>query len=320
MSKILEELMKAAGLDKKRGEDRQALLMRVMLATKDLPDAKWDGLSQGAQDWFNDAADAKNAKAAELPELPDLEKEEAEEKPAGRRRGAAAEEEKAKPTGTKEITADDVEKGMALRIVTKRGKDVSGIVEGVDDAGFSLKDGDDFDFDRIDKMYALDTETKGRASKGADADEEEDPIKVGAIVELVTKRGKEVTGEIVELTDDLIVLEVNGKEEEFARDRVEKIKPVGGKKEEAAPSRRRGSDKGDEKPAGEEKAKRVSNEGVSIGTRIKELIADNLDADEAKIAKLLKAEGLEFKENTLKLNFVDAHKFVTILKAKKLLK
>ncbi len=328
MSKILEELMKAAGLDKKRGEDRQALLMRTMLATKDLPDAKWDNLSQAAQDWFNDAADAKNAKADKLPEMPDLEEEEAaEEKPASRRRGADKGEEKEEkaPTGTKEITADDVEKGMAIRIVTKRGKDLSGTVTGVDEDGFTLKTGDDeddFDFSRIDKIFALDTSGGSkRASKAAAEEEEaEDPIREGVTVSLKTKRGKEATGKIVELTDEVIVLDVDGKEEEFARDRVESIKPVGGKKAEPAASGRRGASKGEDKPADGEKAKRVSNEGVSIGTRIKELIADNLDATEEQIAKLLKKEDLEFKDNTLKLNFVDAHKFVTILRAKKLLK
>ena len=59
---------------------------------------------------------------------------------------------------------------------------------------------------------------------------------------------------------------------------------------------------------------------MSVGTRIKEIIADDIEASEADIAKVLKKEGIAFKENTLKLNYVDCHKFLDILKAKKMLK
>jgi len=142
----------------------------------------------------------------------------------------------------------------------------------------------------------------------------------------VTKRGKEYVGKIVEMDDEVLVLKTDGGEEELARDRVETIKLVGGKaeKEEPKASGRRSSkaeDKGgDDDKGGDEKAKRSSNNGVSVGTRIKEIIADDIEATEADVAKILKKEGLEFRENTLKLNYVDCHKFLDVLKAKKLLK
>ena len=136
---------------------------------------------------------------------------------------------------------------------------------------------------------------------------------------MLTKRGKEVTGKIVELDDEVIVLDVDGKDEELSRDRVESIKPV--KAAKAETSSRRGAAKEDAKDEPEGKTKRASNaEGVSIGTRIKELIAEDFDASEADIAKILKKEGIDFKDNTLKLNYVDCHKFIVILKAKKRIK
>lgn len=320
MSKIQSELSKATGVKPARGQDRQALILAIMAGVTALTDDQWEGLSKEAQDWFNAAADAKNAKKKTLPDFPDLEEEQEEEAPKTSRRGSAA----SAPAGTKEITADDVTKGMALRVVTKRGKDISGTVTGVDDSGFSLKAGDgtedDFDFSRVEKLIALET-----GGGKADEEEAEDPIKVGKTVKLTTKRDKEVTGKIVELDDEVIVLEVDGKEEEYARDRVAKIEAVGGGKAEApAKSSRRGAseDKGDEKEEkAEGKAPRAKNEGgVSIGQRIKELICDDMEATQADIAKALKAEGIEFKENTLNLNYVDAHKFLAILKAKKKLK
>lgn len=307
MSKIQEELMKATGLEKKRNESRQDLLLRLMLATKDLKDPEWDDLSQKAQDWFNDAADAKNAKASELPEFPDLEKAEPEAKTS--RRGSSKKE-----------TSDRLAKvGDTVTIETLRGKVVTGKVVELDaDVTVLEVDGKEEEF-AVDRIKSCEIQNDSQGEEEND-EAEEDVVKVGKTVTVVTKRGKEVTGKIVELDDEVLVLDVDGKDEEFDRGRVESIKPAGGAKEETSTRRRGSSDKAEDKGEPEGKAKRVSNEGVSIGTRIKELIADNLDADEAAIGKILKKEGLEFKDNTLKLNFVDAHKFVTILKTKKLLK
>lgn len=321
MSKILTELSVATGVKAKRGQDRQELILAIMAGVTSLSDAAWEDLSQETQDWFNAAADAKNAKKKTLPDFPDAEEEQEEEAPKTSRRGSTEKAEAKGPAGTKEIEADDVEKGMSLRVITKRGKDISGKVTGVDGSGFTLKygsgDEDDFDFSRVEKLMALDL--------GGDAKEEEagDPIKVGAMVTLTTKRDKVVTGKIVELDDEVIVLDVDGKDEEFSRDRVASIKAAGVKAEAPKSSRRGASDeKADDKEEKlEGKAPRASNaSGVSIGQRIKELICEDMGATQPDIAKALKKEGIDFKDNTLNLNYVDAHKFITILKAAKKLK
>lgn len=316
MSKIQAELLKATDLSTKRGEDRQDFLARLMKGVAELSDKSWEGLSQKAQDWFNDAADAKNAKAKTLPDFPDMEAE--EEAPAkSSRRGAAKEEAPAKP-----------KVGVVAKITTKRGKSSTGTIVEIDDDVVVIKHGDgteeEFDRTRVESI-----EVAGDGKEEAQDEPEGPSFKVGSEVTVLTKRGKSVTGKIVEMDDELLVLDVDGKDEEFNRDRIESVTPVGGKskkadKEEApAKSSRRGASKDDDKDAGEgdgEKKRSSNAPGVSVGTRIKEIIADDLEATEADIAKILKKEGIEFRENTLKLNYVDCHKFLDILKKKKLIK
>lgn len=316
MSKIQSEVLAACGLKTVRNEDRQACIARLMGGVSALNDDQWEALSQEAQDWFNSAADAKNAKKKVLPDFPDLDEEEEEEvKPevkTGRRGG--------KPAAKEAATSERLTKvGDTATVTTKRGKSVTGKVVEIDDDVVVIEvDGEEQEFamERVETVHV----------KHGDVDEDEPEVevdvKVGDLVTVTTKRGKTATGELLELDDDVVVIEDEGEEQEFNRDRVESIVPFKGKipaKAEAEPAKA-GRRAAKEEPAKEEKGKRSVNEGVSVGTRIKELIAENLDASEEAIGKILKKEGLEFRDNTLKLNYVDAHKFVTILRAKKLLK
>ena len=308
MSKIQSEISKATGV-KATGADRQIILAALMAGVSSLSDEGWEGLTQESQDWFNSAADAKNAKKKTLPDFPDLEaEEEKEESKTSSRRSSKAEAPAA------------VKVGDMVTVTTKRGKVVTGKMVERDDEVIVLDiDGKDEEFDvsRVESVVAA----AAAAKEEAVADEPAEPeIEPGVNVTLTTKRGKVVTGKIVEMDDEVIVLDVDGKEEEFNRDRVETVKPVGGKvKEEAKATSRRGAS--DQSLAKDERFTRAINkEGVSIGTRIKELVADDMEATQADIAKMLKKEGIEFKDNTLNLNYVDAHKFVAILKAKKMLK
>lgn len=84
-SKIEQELLKAGNLKpKKKTEDLQKYLTKMMLTVAKLPDAEWEGLSNEAQEWVNGAAKAhksnKTAGAAigdegyvELVDFPDYE-------------------------------------------------------------------------------------------------------------------------------------------------------------------------------------------------------------------------------------------------------
>jgi ribosome maturation factor RimP len=331
-SKIEKELSDAADVTAKRGEDRQDYLARLMKAVASLSDKAWEKLSEAAQDWFNDNAEARNkAKKAgksepDVEEFADLEEEE-EEKPKTRSRAKDSDDGDEKPAKVEKITGGpkDIKKGMTgVTIENKRGKTFEGDVVDMDDEVVVIKQGDgeeiEIDLDRIVKVSW--TEVPAGKGKASAKEEDADPIKVGAAVTVITKRGKELTGTIKEITDEDLVLTTDDGEEELSRSRIETITPTKAAKGKTEAKEEKPAAKGKGKEEAEEpaKAKRAVNpEGVSIGQRIKELIADNQDEDEAGIGKLLKKEGIEFKENTLKLNYVDCHKFLAVLKEKGLL-
>lgn len=324
MSAIQKELCKITKLEAPTAaKERPSFLVDMLRSVGKLGDADWDKLSKEAQDWFNDAADAKNA-GKDVPDFPDF--EEPKEETTSRRRRSSDEGDEKASSGAKEIDADDVKKSMAVKVITKRGKEFNGHVSEVDDEVLVVKAGngdeDEIPWKSVDKVFTL-AEAKEETSsrrRRADDDEPKTPeLKAGVEVKLVTKRGKEVTGKIEEITDELVVIDGT----EYERDRVESITPVGGKssdKEETS-SRRRGSsdDKGSKDEEG--KKSRSSNpEGVSISTRIAEIMLDDLDISEADVGKALKKEGLEFRENTLSINYKSTKKFLELLKSRKMLK
>lgn len=289
----------------------QAYLKRLALGVQDLPDDEWNKLGQEAQDWFNQAADAIEKKT-DIPAFPDLVKAE----PAARRRGSSASAE------VKPMTSADAKKGMKVVITTKRGKEYTGEVVEADDQGLVLEvDGKDveLDHDKIDKISLV----------GAGSDAEPEPMEpeVGDTVEVVTKRGKKIMGNIVELTDeDMVLKDAAGEPHELSKDRLESVVvKVKNAKASGSTSRAGGkaestsnTPKADAEPAGRASAK--ANGGVSVTTRIRELIAENLDAKKEDISAALKKGGLEFKQATLDLTFGDMHKIVGILRDRKLLK
>lgn len=327
MSDIQKEICKVLDLDApKKASERQAFLSKVVKELNNVNDADWAKLSKDAQQWFNSAADAKNAKAATLPDFPDLD-EEAEEETTTRRR-ATSDDDAPKATGTKEIDPEDVKEKMAVRIITKRGKDISGVVVEVTKKIVAIKlgngDEEEYDFDRIDKILVAAEAEKEEGTKrrrSAEDDEPADPIKVGAMVKIVTKRGKEAEGEILELTDDMLLLKEGKDEVEYSRDRIESIKPLGGKaaQEEGGTRRRATSDDKADKGDGEKRT-RASNEGISVADAVTHAILDDMEADMETIGKAIKKKGVEFRENTLTLNYKATHKFLAILKERKMLK
>lgn len=300
-SKIQTELCNAAELDPKRDEERQPFLLRLALAINRVPDSIWDGLSLDAQSWANSASDKANAKEP-LPEFPDVVKEET----VTRRRTSA---ETTKPYEPK--LKDDV------KITTKRDQVKTGKIVEIDKDVVVIKtpagDEEELNRDRIAKIEPL---------AGAGTEKEEGPRdpKAGDLVTITTKRDRVVTGDVVEITDEMIVLKVNGAEEEFMKDRVASIKIEGGRKAESAGTSRRSADKGGaDKPDAEggnadNKRTRATNAGVSVGTRIRELLIEDMGMTQKEVGETLKKEGLEFREATLNLNYTDVTKFLEMLK------
>jgi len=316
MSKIQKELCDATEIDPKRDESRQSFLVRLAAAAANqLPDALWDKLSPAAQDWVNEAADAANAKK-ELSDFPDVEPP--AESGGGRRR----------VSGTAPAASDPFEPKVKddVKVTTKRGSVITGKIVEMDKEVVVLQTpaGKEEEVlrDRIEKIEPL-------AGGAADPAEEgpRDPVK-GDVVTLVTKRGKKVTGDLVSISAEEIVIKVDGAEEDYLRDRVESIKIEGGKSSQGATSgaasgisRRTTGNGGADNPDAEGGAvpdgrrTRASNGNVSVGTRIRELIIADMKMSVDDISKTLKKEGLEFRDNTLALNYSEAHKMLDLLKA-----
>lgn len=317
MSKIQAELIKATDTEPKRGEDRQEFLQRLSKAINGLSDKAWDGLSNEAQDWFNASAKARKAAkeagkdAPPFADFPDAEPPQAEERSSRRR-------DDDEPRRDERPSVDKLKEGDRVKITNKRGKVFEGVItENNTKKEFVAVKGadgeDEIDYDRIESLEVFHGTAKSN-------DEPADPIRVGAEVTLVTKRGKTYTGTIKELTkDDIVIVTADG-DEDFARDRVESITPAkastGSSRTRAEETSTRGGRSEDKEPETKRSRAGAGPDGKSIGTVIKELIADDFNATEEDIAKQLKKLGVEFKENTLSLNYKDAHKFLEILKDK----
>lgn len=316
MSAIKKELVKATDLETKRGEDHTAFAGRLILAVGELNDKAWGELSDAAQDWFNDAVDAKNAKKKELPGFPDEPSAELEPEKATTRRGRTEAKEEAKPADESALKV-----GQRVKITNKRGKVFEGEVIELDKSVVVVKgaDGEDeIDRDRIDSVEIFHGDAAAAEAGDGPADPE---IKKGMVVTVVTKRGKEATGKIVELDDEVIILDVDGKDTEFDRDRVETIKPMDTEKAEAPKSGRRGAAKDDGKDAESEKPKRSSNPaGVSVGGRIREIMCEDMGITQEAVSKIMKKDGLEFRDTSLNMIYKDTAAVIALLKANKKLK
>lgn len=321
MSAIQKEVVKLLDVDvPKKAADRPDFLLAVVRGIGKLPDEQWNNMSAEVQNWYNEAVDLKNAKK-DLVDFPDFQ---AEEDPAPRRRSAASDDKDEPAAGTRvEVKEKDLKEGMVINLVTLRGKEDTGHVIEVVKGVLAIRRGNgeeiEYDLERVDKMYTLaaakeEAEEGGRRRRSSADDEPEDPVKVGAVVTLVTARGKEVSGEIVELTKDLIVLKEGKEEVEYPRDRVKSVTVFKADKEERTSRRAAAADDKDDAKT------RSDNGGVSVGQRIRELVLDNMDATQDDIEKLLKKEKLEFKGNTLSINYKDTHKFLSLLKERKMLK
>lgn len=328
MSKIQQALAKATEIEPKKDESikSESYLKRLALGVQDLPDAAWNKLPVEVQDWVNEASDAINAKKPP-PVFPDYKDEEpAEEAPARRRRSAVEEE----PEAAK-VTEYKPAKGDSVIITTKRGKQIEAVIVDPDDKGELVYEDAEGEaglaLDRIQSILPVKTvkeEPSSRRRRAADEEEPAEPAapEVSDTVEVTTARDKVHTGNVLEISDDtLVITTASGEELEFDR---AKLKSVKVKVKNAKPAGRARTGAAEpEKTDKKEKAGKVTKEengGVSVTTRARELMCDDLSASVEDIGKLLKKEGLEFKENTIQLIHRDVQKLVGMLKARKMMK
>lgn len=316
LSALRKELEKATGVKRAEGEDEQTYLARVMRKVAALDDKEWKGLSEAAQDWYNDAAERSNEKK----DLPSLGSDEpAEEAPRARSRSRAADDEPAAPA--------DPKVGDTVTIKTEDGETYKGEVLEITERSITIDD--DGEEEVIKRRNVKSIKVTGGKAEAAKDEPAAEP-KVGDTVVVVDADGEEFEGELLEATERSIVVEVKGEEEVFKRAKIKSIKVAGGKarsstKEEPAKeettSRRRSTAKDDGEGDGEKRTRsRRGADGESDVQKAWKYITENLDDSFEDVAKHVKKQGWDVKENTLNIKFNDVHKHYDQFKALGLIK
>lgn len=342
MSAIQRELSDATGV-KAGTEARTAFLDKVLMATSKLDDKAYDALSDEAVEWFNGAMDVKNENiknpkaAVAIPDFPDYKEPEAAKDEPRRRR--SAEPEKAKEP---QNDIDIVKAGDNATVTSARGKQYTGeVVEITDEDIVVLVGADEIEVSLKGAVVFINEVSGAAQDQGAgDQDGPQDP-QVGDTVTVVNSRDKTFTGEIVEITDDDLVLDVEGKEVEFSREKLKSVSLSGAsaagpartgrarsepepQKDEAPAGRRRAAStdaKDDGKAAEADKPQRSSNpKGVSIGGRVRELMAEDPTMTQDAVMKQMRKEGLNFRDSSVDMIYKDCSSFLSLLKAQKRLK
>ncbi|TXH49518.1 MAG: hypothetical protein E6Q97_22540 [Desulfurellales bacterium] len=321
MSKIEKQLAEATEVTRKRGESDQDYMARLVKGTSELDDASWEKLSPEAQNWFNDAADNLNKKK-ELPDFPDAAKaEEKKEEPVSRRGSA-------KKTEEKKDEPAEAKVGDKVTIVTKRDKTIEGEVIEQDADMLVVKDaeGEELEVAR-DRIKTIEVKAEEKAPRRRKAADEDDPPetpadpKVGDEVKVVTKRGKTITGKVVEIDGDVLVIDDGEGEIEVDPEKAESIEvtkaAAGGKSSKKDDAK---ADKGKEDKGDKKKISAKANGGVSATGRMRELVCEDPSMSKEDLSAKLKKEGLEFRDNTLDLVYADAQKIISILRDLKKLK
>ena len=232
--------------------------------------------------------------------------------------------------GTEESAEPAV--GDDVILTTKRGTVAEGKIVEMDDEVVILDTGNGQDTEYVRSRIGSMVVKGGAVSQEPVQEElpiERDPV-VGDMVVVVTKRGKEVKGTVVEIDGDTLVVGVSPDGEEIETDMstaqsitittpVQEEKPARSArattKEAPAPTTGRGA----KKEAGEKKTKisAKANGGISAPTRMKEIICADPTITKEALAKILKSEKLEYNDNTLLINFKLCNDIIELLKKNK---
>jgi hypothetical protein len=312
MSAIQKELCKATGIDSSKygDKERPALHADLVRAVNKLPDSDWKALTAAAQDWFNEAADATKAKK-DLPEFPDF-KDDPEPETRSRRRSSSEDDDKGGSAKGETMAVEKLQEGDRVKLTTKRGKVIEGeVVEQSKRKEFVVVKGsdgkeDEIDWDKVDSVEVFHgtAGTKEEDAGPAEGDE----------VKFTTKRGKSVQGIITELTAETIVID---KTDDFDLDRIDGditiVKKAGGGDSKGNSSRRSSSD-GDEKNTRSRGGTKENGEKISVGGRIRELLAQDPARSKDEVDKILTKEKIEYRPASLNIIYRDCQNLIGLLR------
>ena len=316
LNAIRKELEAATGVERSKSEDEQEYLKRIVRKVSALNNKEWDKLTEEAQAWFNDAAKAMNDKDP-IDTLSAAKDE--DDTPAPRRRASVADEAE---------TPADPEVGAKVIVTLNSGESASGTITEIDEKNIVLDIAGEEEVFRRSKVKSITIKSAAGKAKG-DADDKPAEPKVGDTVEVTNAEGEIFKGELIELDEKNVVVEIKGEEEVFRRAKLKKFVVAGKAKakdddaDDDKPARTRRSrgdkDEGDDKPARTRAGKSAS--GESDVTKAWKLMAEHTpDATFEQMTKLVSKEGLEVKDNTLRIKFDDLQKHHALFKSMGLLK
>lgn len=303
LKKVRKEILAAVGLERDKGEEEQTFLARVVKAVTKLPDPKWEALSVEAQDWQNDNIDRLNdKKKPPILGFGDDEQDDDDAPPARRGRREAAEA--AEPEGPV-----DPEAGDTVTLTLSNGEKVKGEVIEIDEKNVVLEVDGEEEVYRRSKVAVIKVHSSSAAATAAPPKE---PT-VGDEVLVTLVGGKKVTGEIVEIDEKNVVLEVDGEEEPFRRAKVESIVPAAAATTSrrsvepdaaaanAAPARR-----GRGRPPAATSTRAVAGDDGETDVKkawklMSEHMGDTFEQAQKRVAKA----GLTVKEGTLNIRYKD---------------
>lgn len=303
MSKIQKELCEVVRIDpSKYGNDRAGLHTDIVKAVNKLTDKEWDSLTQPAQDWFNNAADATKAKKS-IAEFPDY----SDEPETRSRRRSSSDDDGGK---SETMAVEKLKEGDRVKLTTKRGKSFEGtVVEQNSRKSFIAikgKDGEDeIDWNKVDSVEVF----HGNAGM-----QEEPGPQEGDEVEFTTTRGKTVRGLVTELSSDTIVIDKNDDYDitRIAGD-IKIIKKGGGGSSDSG-GRRSSSDDDKGGRRGSDDSSSSGGGKVSVGGRIRELLAEDPTRTKEDIDKVLKREKVDYREASLNVIFRDSMNLIKLLR------
>ena len=204
---VLEQLLEATEANPQgKKEDEQEFLLRLSESVSELEQADWDALGDDAQEWYNAAVDASN-EGDEIPH-PDAAAEPAKPaaKPAVERKTATKPAAKAaaktpdpEPEPDDELELEDIEVGMKVCFVMKKGDDIVGEVTVAEDNSTTVEDEDGDEIDvlhkRVESVSLLEAPKKkakaaGRATTKSAPEPEPEPAKKARVRGAVSVTGR----------------------------------------------------------------------------------------------------------------------------------
>ena len=308
MSKLREEVIKAAGGIKRADySSEQDFLKACLRAINELEAGDWKSMPRDVQVWYNNGAEAID-KGTPIPSI-------GEDDAPIRRREIPGDDDSGSTGGGDgdEVKMEDLSEGDQVTVHYKR-SEMSGKVISVAKRGFKIQeDGKDEPTNiilaRVKKIIRKSAKPSGGgvAAIGTGSEISVDDLKQGMTATIVTAR-KEITGEILSVSENMIKIKGSDGDERIARKRIKGVRGTGGGDAGAGNAGTAMPDAGGE-------------EYLAAHQTVCEMIAVDVSASKDEVAEMMKEEELwePVMDQWFGIWFSDAQRLIAVLKEAELL-